>query len=295
MVLSLKGIAMKIPVNVERERGLFSTLGYPESARLLDGFLSSSRLEASPIGRSLAALSVADTRTHFGLKDWAKKIQDFFTVHPVKILDTQEAYIALAVNQLHCPRVPNAEASLKITESSTGSSSCEVKILGVGGGDAFKLKYEAADTLEVREVCQAFIYSFRAIWEFCEIAEDDGRATRFVRLQRVFPDCEKLLLQRLEPEPCFDKTFDPRLAEEQCEVDLRGQDGVTVTKTLKVVSEIKFKGSAKVELEAFGLDIGAKFEGERSYETEFHYVLPGGRRYLAFRPPDAGAWLWHTN
>ena len=294
MVFSLKGIAMKIPVNVERERGLFSTLGYPESARLLDGFLSSSRLEASPIGRSLAALSVADTRTHFGLKDWAKK-SGLFHCPP-----GEDIGYAGSVHRLSCESIAlSARAErggrLKITESSTGSSSCEVKILGVGGGDAFKLKYEAADTLEVREVCQAFIYSFRAIWEFCEIAEDDGRATRFVRLQRVFPDCEKLLLQRLEPEPCFDKTFDPRLAEEQCEVDLRGQDGVTVTKTLKVVSEIKFKGSAKVELEAFGLDIGAKFEGERSYETEFHYVLPGGRRYLAFRPPDAGAWLWHTN
>ena len=45
---------MPIPVTVEREGGLFSTLGYPESMQHLDGFLRTGGLGDTPLGRSLA-------------------------------------------------------------------------------------------------------------------------------------------------------------------------------------------------------------------------------------------------
>jgi hypothetical protein len=173
--------------------------------------------------------------------------------------------------------------------------SCVVKIFGVGGGDTFKLKYEAKDTLEVHEVCGAFIYSFPAVWEYCEIHDAHGLPTRFVRLKEVLSDCEKLLVKNLTPEPCLDPKLNPQSAEELCEIDLRDQRGVTVKKSLKVLAEVKFKGDAKVELPTFGVEVGTAFEAERSYETELEYVLPGGRQYIAFRPANRGTWLWRTN
>ena len=283
---------MKGSAVVTRELGLFSTLGYPQSVLHVNRFLATSGLADSAVARSLRTATPELARSHMGGKDWAKKLKEFFFGHPIRVIGTAEADIPIAIHELHCPRVANAEASLVLSSTSTETDSCDVTILGIGGGDKFTLKHQATDEFTVKETCQAFVYSYKGFWDLCEVDDEDGGTHRFPRLRDVASEYDKVLSQTIANDGCFDVAIEYGTAPERTEIDLRSATAITHKKTLKVVSELKLKGSSKVKLETFGIEVGADFEAEKSFENQLNYSLPGGRRYLTFRPDNSWSWLW---
>src|SRR5947209_4926398 len=120
---------MKIPVIVDRQPGLFSTLGYPESLLHVPRFVASTAIAPSELFDALADFQSAELETHlkWPFSNTAEKLKQLFSQKfPVRVLSTQSEYIPVATHELHCPRISGALGSLKVQKSEEKSASCKV-------------------------------------------------------------------------------------------------------------------------------------------------------------------------
>lgn len=288
---------MKVPVQVERQSGLFSTLGYPESILHLRRFIDDADLAATPAGRELAPLVAPGAGTHmsFSFRRLAESLKDFFSRYDVRVVGEQTAPITVAVNELHCPRVKGTRAKLSVEVEVEEASSCSVEILGIGGGDEHTLKFVARDTLEIEANCVGAVYSFPAVWESCEILTGDGtKVHRWARLKEVLlEDGEKVEGAPLDPDACqLTSPASPSVAGWEPGFDLTKGEGISFSRQLTLEAGATTKQEVGLKLDKLGLEAKADVTITRKYKTEFEYTLAPGHHYLPFRPPESARWLW---
>jgi hypothetical protein len=288
---------MEVPVKVERQSGLFSTLGYPESVLHLPRFLAETQLLSTPAGQELSQVTAAERGTHLALsfRGLAQKLKDYLAKYDVKVIGEQEALITLVVNELHCPRVPGATGRLTVEVTEEESSECSLEILGVGGGDEFTLSFTASDTLEAENNCVAASYSFPAVWEKCQILTGDGRIQPFVRLKDINQRCEKVVGKALDVDACTFTAPDQSFLGVQHEFDLTQAGSLEFGRSLSIEVGSKFKEEFNIKFEKLELNASASYIATKKYKTELEYNLKAGHRYTAFRPQDSSKWLWKVS
>ncbi len=280
---------------VERGGGLFSSLGEPESIRHLQKFIRDTGL-MSPDEQEWFAPYLVETQGPAGdfVRDAARRLRDFLNAYDAVPVESQEGFITVAVNELHCPRVEGASARLTVKAEQGRKETCGIKIFGIGGGDEFSITVQAREVLETAGRCVATVHMLPAVFERCVMNTPDSRQVSFVRLREVQPRNLITKGQVLEGDEDACNAFrrHPELDGETETVDISDFASAKLTKGLTVEYGSTWKAESGVKLDKLGLDVTAEYEASKSYTTELEYTLAEGYRYVSLKPADRASWLW---
>jgi hypothetical protein len=280
---------MKVKINVERGKGLFSAIGEPKSIEYLPRFLRDAHLEDDP---TLVAYTTQNQGVRESVQDLGQRLKEWLARYDVRILSEETRPLTIAVNELHCPRVPGTRGELKIGSVDEESDDCTIEVLGIGGGDQFKLTVGELRGLTVENNCVATYYSVPAVWQECEVTTPDNRLRKFVRLDRVLDHAEVIEGKEIVDDACRSPDLDKVPGNKLREFNLTQLAGTTMSTSLKIDSESTWTAQTKLSLKEIGLDIGATLKGKRSYSTELTYTLAAGHRYCAYMHEHSSRWLW---
>lgn len=280
---------MKVKINVERGKGLFSSIGEPQSIQYLPRFLRDAHLEDDPV---LEPYTAQNQGVRESVQDLGRRLKEVLAWYDVRILREETRSLIIAVNELHCPRVPGARGELKIGSVDEESSECTIEVLGIGGGDEFKLTVGEVRGLTVENNCVATYYYVPAVWQECEVTTPDNRQQKFIRLGSVLDDAEVIESKEISDDACKSTDLDQVPGNKRREFDLIQPAGITMSTSLKIDSESTWTAKAKLSLEEIGLEVGTTLKGKRSYSTELTYTLTAGHRYCAYMHERSSRWLW---
>jgi hypothetical protein len=287
----------QVAIKVERKSGFFNSLGEVESLRQLRRFKHDAGL-MSPADDQLFAPYMLETQgavTDF-IRRRVADLKKLLSKYDVRVVATETGMLSIAVNELHCPHVTGASATLKLVKEGGETDECSIEILGIGGGDEFKAVFKTGERLEADGACIATIHSIPVVFERCEMNTPDGRVQRFVRTKALETNTEMIegVVLTLENDACqtanFDVTGGPGKREP---INLLKYQGKYV-KTLEIEEGTKWTSEAKIKLESFGINVGAKFVLHKTAKTELEYALVEGYSYVALKPPNQFRWLWRA-
>jgi hypothetical protein len=285
---------MELPIKVERQKGFFSTLGTPESLEYLPAFLDEPQLIDLP-GKQVFNPYLIESQGRLGERGrkLVKSLEDLFGKYDRKpIAGTEErVLIRIAVNELHCPRIPGVKAKLTVEKTQEETSGCTVKVFGVGGGDAFVTTLSTSQTLETENNCVAAIHLIPAVFEKCRMNTPDGGQIEFVQLKQIEEGSRITKGEVLNPDAC-QTAVEQYAASERVTFDLLNFPRSNLTEKLRIDAGSTWSGESNVSLEELGLELGAKYEATKTYSTELEYFLVEGYSYAATKPSDSASWLW---
>jgi hypothetical protein len=283
------------PAVVERRRGLFSSLGEPASIQHLDRFLKDADL-TSPEAQEWFAPYLVESQGRVGdfIRDAARRLGDFLSTYPPVPVASQEGFITVAVNELHCPRVEGARATLTVKGSEGRKETCGIKIFGIGGGDEFSVTVQARAEMETEGRCVATVHMLPAVFEKCVMNTPDSRRVSFVRLKELKPRSLITVGKVLDgdEDACVEFQTHPELEGETETFDISDFASAKLTQGLTVEYGSKWKAESGVKLDMLGLEAKAEYEATKSYTTELAYTLVEGYRYVTLKPADRASWLW---
>lgn len=281
------------PATVERRGGLFSSLGEPESLGHLQKFLRDAGLTSEEAEEWFAPYLVETQGpvTDF-MRDAARRLRDFLGKYDAVPVESQEGFITVAVNELHCPRVEGASATLTVKAKEGRKETCGIKIFGIGGGDEFSVTVEAREVIETEGRCVATVHLLPAVFEKCVMSTPDSRQVSFVRLKEVRPRHRITKGMALDGDADACNAFARDATLEGGSVDISDFGAAKLTTGLTIEYGSKWKAESGVKLDKLGLEATAEYEAEKNYTTELDYKLVEGYSYTPLKPAGGASWLW---
>lgn len=290
---------MRVPISVERQPGLMSTLGYTESLLHVRRFIDSTPALAGTellddLRRYTNEDGESDELLGYSFKGLARQLRDFFTRRRLVVVGEETGEIPITAHELHLPAAPGCSARLTTLAAGEETTGFSVDVFGIGGGDEFSLAFEAGYTIEAATRCVRVAYSVPAVWEVVEVSSGDGQGQRYLRLKDINPSCERLAASVPDADPCHSPGLDPSNAVERREFDLPDEASIGLTTTLKIQANREWSSKVGIRLSALDVGVDVAMRAKQSFTTELEYALVSGHRYVAWRRSDNPAWLWRS-